>query len=398
MNLENPMKFPATFRGSRGQVRVYRNLVRGKVRYTVTHVSASGRKMEYRNDWDGASARIGEILLALDKGLERMASVTASEIDDYLDARERLKGIPVSRAVDFYIANRNLAEARVKDITVASAVRLFEESRAGHSTVHRKAVRLILGRLVRSCGSRLAASLTTRELDKYLASVPNPRTRQNHRAYLVALWNWLQKKDLLPAGPNAASRTERPRIEPSDPQIIGPAKLEPVLRALEKDRPEMVGFVVLGAFAGIREAERRRLTWNDIDWDLGTISLSSSITKTRRRRVVTLPENAMAWLREYRRLGGICPCARPEAVVSRTLRSLGIAWPHNALRHSFVTYHYLLHRNAALTAALAGHSVAEMETCYNGLATRTEAEAWFRIIPNKQTPWQKENCEKAVSG
>jgi len=47
---------------------------------------------------------------------------------------------------------------------------------------------------------------------------------------------------------------------------------------------------------GLRAAEIARLTWDRIDLAEGTITLDGSMAKTRQRRIVRLPGNAVAWL------------------------------------------------------------------------------------------------------
>jgi hypothetical protein len=53
----------------------------------------------------------------------------------------------------------------------------------------------------------------------------------------------------------------------------------------------------------------------------------------------------------------------------------------NGLRRAFVTYHFALHSNENLTAALAGNSPRMIHAHYRGLATRAEAEKWFMVKP-----------------
>ena len=62
-------------------------------------------------------------------------------------------------------------------------------------------------------------------------------------------------------------------------------------------------------------------------------------------------------------------------------RAAGItAWPRNALRHSYATYHLALHENAAKTAKELGHTDANMlYNHYRNLATRAEGGDWFQI-------------------
>jgi Zn-dependent membrane protease YugP len=56
-------------------------------------------------------------------------------------------------------------------------------------------------------------------------------------------------------------------------------------------------------------------------------------------------------------------------------------WPHNALRHSYVSYRLALIANAAQVAEECGHSVQIMKQNYRELVTRAEAVKWFAVMP-----------------
>jgi hypothetical protein len=65
------------------------------------------------------------------------------------------------------------------------------------------------------------------------------------------------------------------------------------------------------------------------------------------------------------------------------LVSIGIAAKRNGLRHAFCSFHYALHANESLTAQQAGNSPQMIHAHYKGLATRAEAQKWFRVLPAK---------------
>jgi hypothetical protein len=55
--------------------------------------------------------------------------------------------------------------------------------------------------------------------------------------------------------------------------------------------------------------------------------------------------------------------------------------PHNALRHSFCTYHVALYGDAGNTATLLTHrgNVSILYEHYRGNATRKQAQQWFGL-------------------
>lgn len=96
-------------------------------------------------------------------------------------------------------------------------------------------------------------------------------------------------------------------------------------------------------WAGVRPAELRRLSWEDIDWQEKVICLRPRHSKTGGCRHISLLPVLLAWLQQAGKLraasGSICP---PNWVRRwRALRlAAGIsAWQQDVLRHTFASYH-----------------------------------------------------------
>ena len=55
----------------------------------------------------------------------------------------------------------------------------------------------------------------------------------------------------------------------------------------------------------------------------------------------------------------------------------------NAMRHSFGSYHYAMHSDAAKTAAMLGHKANDqvLFDSYRSLARKKDAEGYFGIVP-----------------
>jgi hypothetical protein len=60
---------------------------------------------------------------------------------------------------------------------------------------------------------------------------------------------------------------------------------------------------------------------------------------------------------------------------------LGIEWPSNGLRHSFITYRIAEIQSADQVALEAGNSPAIIFKHYRELASATQAAEWFGILP-----------------
>jgi hypothetical protein len=109
-------------------------------------------------------------------------------------------------------------------------------------------------------------------------------------------------------------------------------------------------------------------------------------SKTRSRRLAPLCGALEKWLAPYRNCSGPLWDKLVVTFHDKFLelrQSLGVPIRRNGLRHRFCSFHFALHANENLTAALAGNSPAMIHAHYKGLATKTEAEKWFAVKPAK---------------
>ena len=63
----------------------------------------------------------------------------------------------------------------------------------------------------------------------------------------------------------------------------------------DKD-PEMLAYVAIGLFAGLRRSELCALEWSEIDRKARTIEVKGVKAKTRQRRIVSISDTLSAWL------------------------------------------------------------------------------------------------------
>lgn len=229
--------------------------------------------------------------------------------------------------------------------------------------------------------------VTTHDVDRYLVALGKPKTRKNHRASIVAMFNFAKRKGWLPADKlTAPELTEKPNLPKADPEVFTPEELKKLLATAREKYPGIIPYLVIAAFNGARSAEICRLQWRHYDESSMCLLYPSVITKTARRRVSEVTPNLAVWLAKFKT--GTRPddyiVPKPYRTnINRALARLageaGVCWKQNALRHSFCSYHLELYGNAPLTAKLCGNSVRVLETVYAQLTRKNIAEAWFAI-------------------
>jgi len=169
--------------------------------------------------------------------------------------------------------------------------------------------------------------------------------------------------------------------------------------------PEMTDGLSIGLFAGLRRSELCALDWAEIKRDRRLIEVKASKAKTRQRRLITISDNLDKWLARnpqksgpvlYRLVKGKrlplsvdvfgerlreLVSARPETDDNKARPALVDPWPHNAIRHSFGSYHYGYYRNENLTAAEMGNSPNVVIKCYRELVEPQLAEKYWYVVP-----------------
>ncbi len=129
-----------------------------------------------------------------------------------------------------------------------------------------------------------------------------------------------------------------------------------------------------------------RLDWLDVHFADNLIEVTAQKSKTPRRRFVRIQPNLREWLAPVRKHSGR---VTPEnfAKLFRALReSAGlIAWPNNALRHSFASYHLAHFEDAAALALQMGHTDSDMIfSNYRQLVSPAEAKRYWSLKPQAE--------------
>jgi integrase len=152
---------------------------------------------------------------------------------------------------------------------------------------------------------------------------------------------------------------------------------------LENATPELVPYIAIGAFAGLRRAELERLDWHEIDLGFGLIEVTASKAKSARRRFVKIQPNLRRWLQPHAQVSDNVTPPNYWELLDDAREAAGIKeWPQNALRHGFASYHLAHFDNAALLALELGHTNSNLVfQHYRQLVKPKQAERYWKIAP-----------------
>ena len=236
-------------------------------------------------------------------------------------------------------------------------------------------------------GERLVASIKSTEVDNWLRSLQtesgtalSATSRNNFRRVLGVAFNHAVARKYCEQNPIA--ETAKAKEKESEVGILSVTELN---KLLFKCPPELVPFVSVAAFAGLRRAELERLDWSEIDLEGGHIEVKASKAKSARRRLVRIRENLSTWLRHSRKTRGPVTPSNYRILLDTAREAAEIVtWPANALRHSFASYCLAHENNAAALALELGHTNSQLIfSHYRELVKPAEAAKYWQISPDK---------------
>ena len=175
---------------------------------------------------------------------------------------------------------------------------------------------------------------------------------------------------------NPVDGIERPEFSDSEIKVLSIPEASKLLNNADEDaRP----ILAIGLFAGLRMSEILALRWEEVDLCDRTITVQGRKAKTRQRRVVTISDNLHGWL-------ALTPAEEQTGPIWKQgfwgwyNRRLALGVPRNALRHSFGSYHYALHKNENLTAAEMGNSPSMLFRHYRAVAKPQAAKSMLAAL------------------
>ena len=83
---------------------------------------------------------------------------------------------------------------------------------------------------------------------------------------------------------------DRPKVAYRVPEILEPAQFKTLLETAEEEVPELIPFLAMAGFAGVRRSELVReyaedqvLKWEDVDWQKQLITVRHEVAKLREK-------------------------------------------------------------------------------------------------------------------
>jgi len=309
-------------------------------------------------------------------------------VSEYMEAIGKLKGVPLSVAVDGYLKSHGKFQPRTVREVIAELIASKEQNKMKPlSAEYLKD----LGRLWKFAAAFNVSisEITATEIEEYIASIDaTGRTQFNYGRLVRTLFNFAEKRNYLPKDSNPFEEIELEYLDEGEIEIFTPDEMRGMLLIA---RPELVPFLAIGGFAGVRHYEMKRLDWSDIGAE--HITIKKGTAKTRSRRLVPILPNLAKWLEPHRKkTGPVIGFAHISKQLGWLVEDMNAAaemegrlanfrWKHNALRHSFISYRMSVTNNENQVAVESGNSPAKIHSNYRELVMPVNAQEWFAIAP-----------------
>ena len=321
----------------------------------------------------------------------KAASLHEQIISDAVWATNALEplGVSLRDAVAEYL-RRHSRMANSIPLNDALADFLETKEKARKAERYISDLRVRCGRFIDDHEGLRVSEIEVADVDRWLECLKvGPVTRNNYRRALAVFFTWSVKRGFCPENPVSDSEKAKEILERVE--IFTASELRSILAASPAD---LIPFFTIGAFAGVRSEEIRRLRWENLDFLNRRIDVTARISpKSAANRFVPLRSPLFEWLQPAAESKG--PVVPPNVYdrlkkFRRKLAAGGfdgipaIRWKQNGMRHSFGSYALAECENAAQVALWMGHGSTQMLfKHYRERVTEEEAKEWFAVFPGE---------------
>jgi len=336
----------------------------------------------YPYDDDGKKA--AETFLSISKTQQEnygtaALTLTPAERAEYMDARATLApyGVTVREAIAMLMPQLKAAN-RSRTVKELSAELLKAKKADGASNRYQSDLKSRMKKFTAAFETRTVASITSADIDGWLRSLDvAPVTRNNFRRVLNVAFNFAKLQGYCVANP--AENTAEAKDVDKPAAILAPTQASALL---EKCTDDLVPYVSVALFAGLRAAELEKLDWNEIDLTGGFVEVTAQKSKTARRRLVPISDNLRAWLQPMaKKAGPVAPIGLRKRLEAVRAAAGFETWESNAMRHSYGSYRLAQCHDAAKVSLEMGNSPAMVFSHYRELVKPKDADQYWSIRP-----------------
>ncbi len=270
---------------------------------------------------------------------------------------------------------------------VSSAVKRFLTEHAESAVLYKAGLRKELEAYAEAYSSVSVCDISEPMLLAWISrGKPGPRYFNNRLATWKTflnrcrVWNYVVKGKSHPA-----EVIKRAKEEDSAPEILTGDQATKALAIVKQENAQLLPYLVIGGWMGLRPFELTRITWDAWDWDRGYLDVGAKVAKkVMQQRFVPIPANVLAMrpqLEAAHRNKAKCCRRHDREDLSILLKQHEIIkeWPQDVLRHSYISYQLALGHGRGQVAEWAGNSEQVIRKSYRRPLRKQDGETWCKI-------------------
>ena len=226
-------------------------------------------------------------------------------------------------------------------------------------------------------------TVTKKDLEEWMAQHNNPHTFIGRWGLLSAFFSYCVKKEYIDKNPMLL--IEKPRADRTAPKILSADEVQRLLLAAHEIDKEFLPYLLIGVFCGLRPDEIKRLSVDDFRWATtpgeSKIVVRSEVSKTRQRRIVSIPETLEGWkpfIDDWAVSGRLVNFRRRLVAVRDQAK---VKWSNDVMRHTAASIMVANYESAEKAALELGHSTQTLMTHYREIMTKDAAERYLALRP-----------------
>jgi len=315
--------------------------------------------------------------------------MSSPELAEYKEAKDLVNGEDLRTVVRFWSKHHPTGDI----LTVREVWERYESSTTWEdykpSTQSNK--KHGIEKFCEEFGDRTISEVTVEEVEDYLEKLPNSSTRNTNASTIRTMFSWAAGRKQKYLQTNQLKLIDHAKVSFKQPEILTVEQVGDLFNKAKEMMPNMIPFLALQFFAGIRTNEVAHLEARDFDLDAKTIYIRPEVAKTKgkgkeaesARLIEELPGTLWKWLGAVNFTGEVDAVGYKERLI-KIYKEAGVLHPNNVGRHSFCSYAYALEQNAGKVRKWTGHSNNDtiFKRHYAALVKKAQGELYFKILPD----------------
>ena len=354
--------------------------------------SESGRReRHYFQSKQSAQSYCDQVKTKIENYGSKAQLLTPSEVEQAVQAFEKIKPyrVPLNAVVEEWILRRKQADASVTFLNLMDEFAQAGRKKRKRSVGYRRSINQVSARMA-SLHTKKVSEITAVEIETAVDGMTSS-VRNYSLRILSCAFNLAVRRGWSAANPLV--KVEQDAIERKEIQIYLPRQVKRILVAAEKYDRELIPFLAISFFAGVRRSEVIRMDWKNVELPEKFIKLPIQVTKTKQGRNIPIEPNLLEWLRPYSSAEGpVAPFS--ESILRKKERQLRLKHRVPAIkhgpRHCYGTYWLAAHEKIDRLMLSMGHTDFETtQEHYAKAATKKSADLYWRIVPIKRPRQEK---------